>query len=364
MKKNSLLISMLLSSTFLFGNEYLAYEESHFSSEPIDTVQNIIDVRTDFNSVKGLSARVKNIANENYKALKNITHYDASKVKQISLQCTYKNESTGNIITSVFQNKNNMWHLKKIKNKQNKVLNRVKQKDYDLYRSQYCVDDFRANFELAYPNTTLTLIGRETLVNGIVVTKKNKTYSSTFNLSYYSLNQHTQSGWYVSKISLKPMKNRVVTNKKVPSKHRGFHLKATIPYMPNVELVSVPYEKGLKLVEKQKPIIPKVKKGRTKLTRLVCDQKDKYIRIVFTLDKNEQIRILEDKNNHKHMKFNFDGENVIAKGNCSFLFIKKNIINLEKFKHDIKSFKYGKTNDPKSSYIDFYYEKKSTWGGW
>ena len=366
MKKSSLAVGMVLSSMFLFGNENLAYEESHFSSEPIDTVQNIIDVRDDFNGIKRLSARTQNIANKNYSALKNVTSFDASKVRYTSLRCTYRNESTGNIITSVFKNKNNMWHLQKIQNKRRQVLNKVRQKDYDLYASQYCVDDFRLNFESAYPNSILTLIGREALVNGIVLNKKDKTYFATFNLSYYSLSQYSQSGWHISKINLKPIKNRVVVNKKVPSKHRGFYLKETVPYMPNVQLVSVPNEKGLKLVTKPKinVIMPKVTNRTTKLTKLVCDQKEKFIRLVFTFDKNEQIKtkFLENGNNYKYMKFDFNGKGIKAqKGNCDFFSINNNIINLKNFPHEIKNIKYGNVANPKTSYIDFYYEKKSWW---
>jgi hypothetical protein len=362
MKKSSLVVGMVLSSMFLCGNEYLGYEESHFSSEPIDTVQNIIDVRDDFNSVKRLSARTQNIANKNYSALKNVTSFDADKVRHTSLRCTYKNESTGNIITSIFKNKNNMWHLQKIQNTKKQLLNKVRQKVYDLYASQSCVDDFRLNFESTYPNSRLTLIGREAIVNDIVLNKKDKTYFGTFNLSYYSLSQYSQSGWHVSKINLKPIKKRVVVNKKVPSKYRGFYLKETIPYMPNIQLVSVPNEKGLKLVTKPKVkvITPKFTNQTTKLTKLVCNQEDKYIRMVFTFNTNEPIKskIRENGNNYKYIKFDFNGKGVKPqKGNCDFLSVNNNIINLENFPHDIKSLKYGNTRDPKTSYIDFFYEK-------
>jgi hypothetical protein len=366
MKKNSLVIGMVLSSMFLFGNEYAGYEESHFSSEPIDTVQNIIDVRGDFNAIKSLSTRSQNIASNNHRVLKNVTSFDASKVRYTSLRCTYRNESTGNIITSVFKNKNNRWHLQKIQNTKKQVLNKVRQKDYDLYASQNCVDDFRLNFESAYPNSILTLIGRKALVNGVLLTKKDKTYLSTFNLSYSPLSQYAQSGWHVFKIDLKAIKKRIVINKKVPSTHRGFHLKEIVPYMPNVQLVSVPNEKGLKLVTKPKikVITPKLANQTTKLRKLVCDQKEKFIRLSFTFDTNEQIKskFLENGNNYKYMKFDFNGKGVNPqKGNCDFLSVNNNIINLENFPHDIKSLKYGNTTDSNVSYIDFYYEKKSWW---
>jgi len=367
MKKSSLLVSMVLSSIFLCGNEYSGYEENHLFAEPIDTVQNIIDVRYDFESVKQLSSRSPNIANKNYNALKNVTSVDPSKVRFTSLRCTYKNELTGNTITSIFKNKNNMWHLQKIRNKRKQTLNRVKQKTYDWYASQSCVDDFRLNFESAYPNSRLTLMGREAIVDNIVLTKNSKTYLGTFNLSHYPLSKYAQSGWHVSKIDLKPIKKRVVVNKKVPSKHRGFYLKETVSYMPNVQLVSVPNEKGLKLVTRPKAnvITQKSTNQTTKLIKLVCDQKEKekFIRIAFTLNKDEQLVPLEDRDNHKFMRFNFDARDVkLQKGNCSFLSIdNKNIINLKKFKHNIKSLKYFNTQNPKKSYIEFYYEKKSWW---
>ncbi len=360
MKKSSLIVGMVFSSIFLCGNEFSGYEENHLFAEPIETVQNIIDVRDDFNSVKQLSSRTQNIANKNYNALRNITNVDASKVRYTSLQCTYKNEETGNRITSIFYNKNNMWHFQKIKNTKKQLLNRVKQKDYDIYTSQYCVDDFRLDFEYAYPKSKLTLIAREALVKGIVLKKKNKTYRATFTLSHYPLNKYAQSGWHVSKINLTPIKKRVVTNKQVPSKHRGFYLNGTVPYMPNVKLVRVPNENGLKLVTKQKNNIikPKASNQTTHLTKLICDQKDKFIRIVFTRNTNEALRILEDKNNHKYIKFNFNSHGIKPKiGNCSFLSLKNNIINLEKFPYDIKSLEQVDTQNPKTSYIDFHYEK-------
>lgn len=369
MKKNILVIGLIVSSIFVFGNEYRAYEESQFSAQPMDAVQNIIDVRTNFNSVKALSARGQNIANINYQILKNIDTYDANQVRHTSIRCSYKNESTGNIITSVFKNKNNIWHLQKIENSKNQRLDKIQRKDYNLYDSQNCVDDFRVNFEALYPNSKLTLFGREAVVNGIIINKKNKTYSSTFNLSYYSINQHTQSGWVISKIDLKPIKKRVVVNRKVPSKHRGFYLKETVPYMSNVRLVSVPNEKGLKLITepKVKKTKKEIKNKTTKLTKLVCDQKEKFIRVVFTLNKNAKIgsTLIENIKN-KYIRFKLDGKQAqIQKGNCSLLSVYDEngfVLNLENLDENIKSLKYGIVN-PKVSYIDFWYEKKSWFGG-
>ena len=360
MKKVSLLVGILASSMFLFGNENLAYEDTHLFGEPLDMVQNIVDFKDDFEMVKKYSSRTNHIAEKNYQVLQNITNIDLSKAVSTTLYCNYESKPSGNVISPIFVKKNNLWHLKKIPNTHKQRLNKVKQKDYPLYSSQNCIDDFRVNFENVYRRSKLRLIGREALVKGIVLTKNNKTYRAVFNLSYYSLNKYTQSGWHVSKIDLKPIKQKVVVSKKVPSKDRGFQMKEITPYMPEAHLVRVPNEKGLKLVTQKNRV--------TKLTQLVCDQKENYIRMVFTLDKNEQIasKFREDLNEHKYMKFELDGKKAkVKRNNCGFLLVDASqgyVVNLENLPAKITAVKYGNSKNPKQSYIDFYYEKNSILG--
>jgi len=351
MKKNSLILGLMVCSTFLFGNEFDGYEENHSFLEPVDMVQNIIDVRDDFSAVSSFSSNLE-VAKKNFSILKNTTLVDAHRADDRVRVCSYESRSK-NIIHAFFKKHKNRWILQNIRNSKHQKLDRKLKNSYELYESENCFISFVDSFEEAYPNAELRLMGRETTVDGIVLKKQGKVFDARFNLSYLPLNKHTKSGWYLSKIELNKSSKKGVKNRKVVLSKQGFLLKKVVPALPNARLIPREDRRGVMLETKPMP----------KLKTLVCyEHKDKgYIRIVFTLNKKKNIKktFEGDRLSNKLIRFHVNSKKAkIKQGNCHFLQIDttyKLSLDLRRFQDEIIKVKYGNTKNPKKSYMDLHY---------
>jgi len=351
MKKNGLILGLMVCSAFLFGNEFDGYEENYSFLEPVDMVQNIIDVRNDFSAVSSFSSNSE-VAKKNFNILKNITFVDAHRADDRIRVCSYKSSSK-NIINALFEKHKNRWILKNINNSKHQKLDKKVKNSYELYESENCFNSFIDSFENAYPNANLSLIGRETKVDGIMLKKQGKVLDARFNLSYLSLNKYKKSGWYLSKIELKKNSKKEVKNRKVALSKQGFLLKKVVPALPNARLIPSKDRKGMILDTKAMP----------KLKTLVCSehQNKGYIRIVFTLDQEKNIRktFERERLSNKLIRFQVNSKKAkINQGNCYFLQIDTKYklgLDLRMFKNEIVDIKYGSTKNPKKSYLDLLY---------
>jgi hypothetical protein len=351
MKKSSLILGLMVCGTFLFGNEFDGYEENHSFLEPVDMVQNIIDVRDDFSAVASFSSNLKS-AKKNFSVLKNMTLIDAHRADDRRRVCTYESSSK-NIIHAFFEKHKNRWILKNIRNSKRQKLDRKVKNSYELHESENCFYSFMDSFEEAYPNAGLRLIGRETKVDGIVLKKQGKVLEAHFSLSYLSLNQYHKSGWYLSKIELNKSSKKVVKNRKVALSKQGFLFKKVVPPLPNARLIPREDRRGMMLETKPMP----------KLKKMVCsDHQDKrYIRMVFTLDREKHIRKTFDRErfNNKLIRFHVDSKKAkIEQGNCHFLRVDSQYklgLDLKMFQNEILNVKYGNLKNRKKSYMDLRY---------
>jgi len=351
MKKNSLILGLLVCSSFLFGNEFDGYEEHHNFLEPVDMVQTIIDARDDFGALIDYSSNEK-LARLNFKALKNVHKVDAHLADNRNMVCTYMSRSK-NIISAFFQKHKESWVLKKLTNSKHQQLNKKLKNSYVLDESENCFYSFMDSFEQAYPNSELRLVGRETKVEGIMLKKNNKVFNARFNFSYLSFNQYAKSGWYLSKVELFPSKTKKILNKKVASNKRGFFLKKVVPYLPNARLIPTKDRRGVLL--ETKPL--------TNLKELVCSnhEKKRFVRMVFTLDKALHIRktLWKDTPDHKLIRFNVNAKKMnFNQGNCHFLQVDSELklgLDLRDFQKKIINVKYGTLKNRKKSYLDLSY---------
>jgi len=342
----------MVSTVSLFGvDEFNGYEKNYSFLEPIDMVQNIIDVRDNFSAVESYSAN-KKVAKRNFNTLKKITDIDASRANQRSMVCYYQSKNK-NIISAFFEKKKHQWFLKEIKNSKHQKLSAPLKKVYALEESENCFYRFMDSFEKNYPKTELKLIGRETKVTGITLKKRDKIFNAIFNLSYLPLNSESKSGWYVSNINLKSTAKKRIKNAKVPLNKQGFMLKEVVPYLPNARLVSAKNGRGVVLEIKKMP----------KLQNFECsDHADKrFIRMVFTLDKNLNIKktFAKAREKNKLIQFNVISKNAkIKKGNCDFLRVgikHKLSLDLRGFPNEILKVKYRSFKNRKKSYLDLFY---------
>ena len=351
MKKSSLVLGLMVSTVFLFGNEFNGYEENHSFLEPVDMVQSMIDVRDSFSDVLYFSTN-KKLAQQNFNILKNSRVVDAHRADNRKMMCAYQSRSN-NVIKAFFSKYKNGWKLNNIINSKKQKLNRKLQGNYKAYESEGCFNSFINSFEANYPNAQLRLIGRESQVDGISLKKHDKVFDARFSLNYLSLNKNRKSGWFVSKIELKPSKKKGIKNQKVASNKRGFLLRDVVPALPNARLVASKNGKGVVLDTSPLP----------NLREIVCSnhQQERFIRFSFTLDRDKHIRKTfgNDTSNHKLIRFNVDSKKAkIIRNNCHFLQVDRNYrlgLNLKNFKEHIVDVKYGNLKNHKKSYMDLLY---------
>ena len=350
--RKSLILGLVVSSGFLFGNDMSGYEENYSFLEPVDMVQSVIDNRNNFAEVSKFSANEKT-AKHNFSMLKNTQMIDAHRADKTRMTCTYKSQ-TNNFINAVFVKNKTHWKLTKLTNSKHQKLNRKVKIFYEDYESENCFNGFADSFEAVYPNTALELAGREAQVEGIVVKKKNQLFDAHFNLSYLSLNPYRKSGWYVSNITLSPSTKKVIDkNRKVATQKQGFFLREVTPALPNARLVHTANRNGVIL--ETTPM--------ANLTKLSCANhtKKRFIRLVFNLDREENIRktFAQDRFNHKLIRFNVNSKKAkIAQKSCPFLRVDSSYrlgLDLKDFKKRIVKVQYGATKDKKKTYLDLYY---------
>ena len=352
MKKSSLILGLVVSNIFLFGNYMSGYEKNYSFLEPVDMVQSVIDNRNNFAEVSKFSAN-KKTAQHNFSVLKNTQMVDAHKADDKRMTCTYKSQ-TNNVIDAYFVKNKANWKLINFTNSKHQKLNRKVKQVYELYESENCFNRFADSFEAVYPNTALELVGREAQVEDIVVKKKNRLFDAHFNLSYLPLNQYKKSGWYVSNITLSPSAKKAINkNRKVATKKQGFFLREVTPALPNARLVHTSDRKGVLL--DTKPM--------ANLTKMVCSNHTDqgFIRLVFNLDRKQHIRktFAQDRFNHKLIRFNVNSKKAqIEQKSCPFLRVDSSYrlgLDLRAFKERIVDVKYGTLKDKKKSYLDLYY---------
>lgn len=351
MKKN-LVLGLVVSSVFLFGNDINGYEENYSFLEPVDMVQNMIDNRKNFAEVSKLSANDKT-AKHNFSILKNVQMVDAHRADKKRMTCIYRSQKN-NFINALFVKEKAQWRLTRLTNSKHQKLNKKVKTVYKDYESENCFNGFANSFEVVYPNTMLELVGRETQVEGVVIKKQNRLFDAHFNLSYLPLNQYKKSGWYVSNITLSPSTQKTIeNNRKVATQKQGFFLREVTPYLPDARLVRTENRNGVIL--ETKPM--------ANLTKLVCsNHTDKgFIRLVFNLDRKENIRTTfgQDRFNHKLIRFNVNSKKAkIVQNSCPFLKVDRSYrlgLDLRDFKNRIVDVKYGTTKDNKKSYLDLHY---------
>lgn len=351
MKKSSFVLGLMVSTVFLFGNEFNGYEKNHSFLEPVDTVQSMIDARNSFPDIVYFSTN-KKLAKQNFNILKSTTAINAHRADDRTMMCAYKSRSN-NVIKAFFRKYKNGWKLKNVSNSKHQRLDRKLQSNYKPYESESCFNGFIDSFEYSYPNTQLRLISRETQVEGITLKKQGKIVDARFTLNYLPLHKHKKSGWFVSKIELKKSHKKAVKNKKVASNKRGFLLRDVVPALPNARLVASKNGKGVVLDTSPLP----------NLREMVCSnhQQERFIRFSFTLDRDKHIRKTfgNDTSNHKLIRFNVDSKKAkIIRNNCHFLQVDRNYrlgLNLKNFKEHIVDVKYGNLKNHKKSYMDLLY---------